>query len=150
MGSYYHTSPATQSIIQPQTVPSTVAPPTATPSAVAPITETQSTEDETRNESVDVPPQTSEVVPPATLLRLSVPADAKVVLEDTDTRLTGSERTFRTARLAEGEVWSNYCVRVVVEHAGGQATVQEKHLDLRGGEAHELRFDFGETRLASQ
>lgn len=88
-------------------------------------------------------------MPPATLLMLHVPAHAKVVLEGTDTRLTGAERTFRTSRLAEGEVWSSYCVRVVVEREGGEAAVQEKYLDLRAGQSHELRFDFNDSLLAS-
>ena len=150
VGTCYQTAPATESIILPQAVPTTVAPsavapPTAEPPAVSP-----SVGIETSNDSVGASAIASDATLSATLLTLRVPVGAKVVLEDMDTRLTGSERTFRTARLAEGEVWNNYCVRVVVEREGGEAVVQEKHLDLRGGEAHELTFDFDQSLLASQ
>lgn len=149
VGSTYAAPPTSQPMIQPQAAPPTVAPSTPAPAAETPSTATPPAGDQTRSESVAITTVASDATPPSTLLRLRVPAHAKVVLEDTETRLTGAERTFRTSRLTEGEVWSNYCVRVVMEREGGEAAVQEKYLDLRGGESHELRFDFDDSLLAS-
>ena len=159
MSSHYRTAPAKRSVVKPQAVLSTasltaaVSPAAFTPTAFTPAAFTPAAPsggEETRSDSADVVAQAPVEMPSATQLTLRVPADAKVILDDKDTHLTGSERTFRTARLAEGEVRSNYCVRVVVEREGGEAAVQERHVNLRGGESHELRFDFDDALLASQ
>ena len=84
-----------------------------------------------------------------TQLTLQVPADAKVSLQGVETPATGSQRIFRTSRLAAGQVWHNYQVRVVVER-GGQQVVQEKRIEMRGGKAHELKFDFSDSLVASR
>lgn len=84
-----------------------------------------------------------------TQLTLQVPADAKVSLQGVETPAAGSQRIFRTSRLATGQVWPNYLVRVVVER-GGQQVVQEKRIDMHGGEAYELKFDFSDSLVASR
>jgi uncharacterized protein (TIGR03000 family) len=85
---------------------------------------------------------------PETMLTLYVPAEAKVNLAGTDTEKTGSERVFTTARLEAGQVWDDYRVRVTLDR-GGQKITKEETVTLRGGEDHELRFDFNESFVAS-
>ncbi len=109
------------------------------------------TDEETGVEAADADAgtQTSNATRTPTLLTLRVPAQAKVSLEGADTGLTGTQRVFRSMGLAEGQVWRGYRVRVVMEREGREI-VQEKSLDLRGGDSHDLRFDFDANRLATR
>ncbi|MCA9239063.1 MAG: TIGR03000 domain-containing protein, partial [Planctomycetales bacterium] len=84
----------------------------------------------------------------STKLTLLVPADAKVTLAGAETRQSGAEREFVTTRLAEGKVWEDYTVRVEVA-VNGKTEVQERSINLRGGESQRLAFDFGGSKLAA-
>jgi uncharacterized protein (TIGR03000 family) len=82
-----------------------------------------------------------------TSLTLNVPEDAKVFLSGTPTQATGAVRRFSTSRLAQGENWGDYLVRVEVERSG-QTLTKEKRITLSGGDQTELSFDFDQTELA--
>lgn len=72
-----------------------------------------------------------------TNLTLRVPADAKVWIEGHLTTSTGAVRTFGTRRLAQGEEWADYEVRVATVVAG-QEQVAVKKLTLTGGRDTDL------------
>ena len=82
----------------------------------------------------------------ATKLTLHVPADARVTLAGSVTKQTGSERSFLSTHLASGQTWENYTVEVAVDR-NGQTQTQQQLITLRGGESHELAFDFDELSL---
>lgn len=84
-----------------------------------------------------------------TKLTLHVPDDAEVYLAGRRTRMEGTVRAYTTKRLASGETWNDYVVRVDVSRDGH--TVSKRHvLDLRGGQSHELTFDFDAADSADQ
>ncbi len=83
-----------------------------------------------------------------TALTLHVPDGAKVYLAGNQTNGKGTVRTFRTKRLADGQAWSDYVVRVVVNENGVNRTKEEK-ITLRAGEQRELTFDFNVDKIAS-
>ncbi len=77
-----------------------------------------------------------------TVLKLNVPADAKVTLAGNTTKSTGESRTFRTKELASGEVWNDYTITV-----SWNGVVKEKSIRLIGGD--ELAVSFGFDDLAA-
>jgi uncharacterized protein (TIGR03000 family) len=81
-------------------------------------------------------------------LTLYVPSDAKVYLAGTETRGSGSVRTFRTTKLAGNTEWSQYSVRVTVTR-GGEELTKEERITLRGCEQTELTFDFDVDKVAA-
>ncbi len=82
-----------------------------------------------------------------TQVKVEVPADAKVFLSGAPTKQTGSTRTYSTMRLAAGQQWEDYTVRVEVER-DGQTLVREEKLSVTGGGSYELAFDFDSTAPA--
>ncbi len=86
--------------------------------------------------------------PVETALTLNVPADAKVYLAGNETRGNGKVRTFRTTKLADGQTWSEYVVRVVVDESG-ESRAKEETITLRAGEQRELTFDFNIDKVAA-
>lgn len=86
---------------------------------------------------------------PETVVTVRVPADAKITLAGNETNGLGEVRTFRTRRLAEGESWSDYTIRVTAM-VNGAAISQERSLDLVAGSAHEFTFDFDSTDVATR
>jgi uncharacterized protein (TIGR03000 family) len=82
-----------------------------------------------------------------TRLKLHVPADAKVFLAGSETRSHGDEREFSTTRLARGQQWDDYLVRVEVER-DGKTISREQTLSLTGGEERELNIDFDAPQVA--
>ncbi len=85
--------------------------------------------------------------PMETSLTLHVPADAKVYLAGNQTRGSGAVRTFRTTKLADGQTWSDYVVRVVVDENGASRT-KEESITLRAGEEREMTFNFNIDKVA--
>lgn len=83
-----------------------------------------------------------------TALTLHVPGDAKVFLAGTETPGSGPIRTFRTTKLADGNAWSEYSVRVTVTR-GGQQLEKEELITLHGGDRAELTFDFDFDKVAT-
>ncbi len=83
-----------------------------------------------------------------TILTLVVPEDAKVYLAGAETRATGAVRSFRTSRLAEGETWNDYNIRVTLKR-DGRTLSKERTITLLGGESREVTFDFSADRVAS-
>ncbi len=86
--------------------------------------------------------------PARTNLTLLVPADAKVFLAGVETRSFGPVREFSTTRLANGQEWKDYTVRIEIER-DGQKLVKNQTLTLVGGEARELSLDFDLADVAS-
>ncbi len=80
-----------------------------------------------------------------TKLTLTVPADAKVTLAGAATTQGGAEREFITTKLAVGQTWADYTVKVELN-----GEVQEKSITLTGGEAQSLAFDFEAGKLAAK
>jgi len=85
--------------------------------------------------------------PVQTRLTLRVPADAKVYLSGKSTQSSGEVRRFSSSRIAKGEHWADYDVRVTVER-GGRTITKEKRISLAGGDESEIAFDFDQTELA--
>lgn len=86
--------------------------------------------------------------PVRTSLTLHVPADAKVFLSGNETHGNGEVRTFSTNKLAAGETWGSYVVRVELNR-NGQTMTKEAAVDLKGGDIRELTIDFDATQVAS-
>lgn len=86
--------------------------------------------------------------PVRTSLTLHVPADAKVYLSGNETRGSGDVRTFSTNKLAAGETWGSYVVRVELTR-DGHTLSKEETVDLKGGDIRELTVDFDATQVAS-
>ncbi len=84
---------------------------------------------------------------PSTTLTLNVPADAKVFLAGHETTSSGEVREFTTAKLAAGQSWENYTVRVDFEQ-DGQTVSREKTITLTAGEDQIVSFD-GEAPLVA-
>jgi uncharacterized protein (TIGR03000 family) len=85
--------------------------------------------------------------PVRTSLTLHVPADAKVYLSGNETRGTGEIRTFSTTKLAVGQAWGNYVVRVEVAR-NGRTLSKEETVDIKGGDIRELTVDFDASQVA--
>jgi uncharacterized protein (TIGR03000 family) len=82
-----------------------------------------------------------------TSLTLNVPEDAKVFLSGSPTQATGSQRRFSTTRIAEGQEWADYLIRVTVER-DGQTLSKEQRVTLNGGDQASLVLGFDQTELA--
>ena len=82
-----------------------------------------------------------------TSLTLHVPENAKVYLSGQETTSNGDTRRFSTKRLAKGEKWGDYVVRVTIDR-DGQTLTQEKQVTIAGGDVQALTFDFDKTQLA--
>jgi uncharacterized protein (TIGR03000 family) len=82
-----------------------------------------------------------------TKLTVNVPADATVYLSGKATRSTGPVREFSTTKLASGQSWDGYTIRVELDRAG-QMTAREQTITLVGGRAQSLAFDFDATQVA--
>lgn len=88
------------------------------------------------------------VEPTKTKLTLKVPADAKVFIAGQETKASGEVREFATTKLAAGQNWDNYTVRVEVTR-DGQVVSHEEKLTLIGGENRELNVSFDAPKLAA-
>ncbi|TWU51044.1 hypothetical protein Poly51_43380 [Rubripirellula tenax] len=84
-----------------------------------------------------------------TVVKLNVPASAKVSLAGNPTNGAGAVRTFRTKQLKAGEQWTGYTVRVTAEMAG-KSVSKERTVDVKAGSLTELTFDFNDDSLASR
>lgn len=85
---------------------------------------------------------------PITVVKLHVPAEAKVQLAGNPTRGSGAVRTFRTKQLKSGQSWQDYTVRVVAD-VNGQPIALERTINVDAGSQHELNFDFDSQTVAS-
>lgn len=74
-----------------------------------------------------------------TELKLTVPENAKVFLAGAATEQTGEHRDYTTNRLAVGESWKNYTVRVEFQQ-DGEPQVREETLTIEGGQTYDLNF----------
>jgi len=84
-----------------------------------------------------------------TNLTLRVPADAEVWIEGHLTASTGAVRNFGTKRLAPGQEWNDYEVRVVTVVAGREQ-VAVKKLTLTGGRDTDVTLDPAATSPAAE
>lgn len=82
-----------------------------------------------------------------TALTVNVPGDAKVYLAGSEAPGKGIQRTFRTTKLAAGDAWKDYVVRVEVKR-DGRTLNQEKKITLNAGDSRDLTFQFEVDRLA--
>ncbi len=89
----------------------------------------------------DGPEMASAMKPAKTELKVSVPAEAKVFLAGAPTEQTGTLRSYSTNKLAAGQTWSGYTIRVEME-LDGQPVVREETLEIEGGQTYELAFNF--------
>ena len=86
-----------------------------------------------------------------TTLALKVPAGAKVKLCGKPTEQTGTHRSYTTSSLPEGKTWKSY--KVSVEYAvDGKKRVEERTLDLKAGQKHELAIgtEVTDSRIAAK
>jgi uncharacterized protein (TIGR03000 family) len=82
-----------------------------------------------------------------TSLTVRVPADARVYLSGNETSSFGVVRHFSTTRLAEGDQWLDYEIKVEVDR-DGQTLSREQTVSLAAGDARELTIDFDGPELA--
>jgi uncharacterized protein (TIGR03000 family) len=85
--------------------------------------------------------------PVQTTLKLNVPADAKVFLSGNESKSTGTTREFVTTKLAAGQSWDNYTIRVEFERNGQTISKSEK-ISLAAGESRELTIDVDAAQVA--
>ena len=78
--------------------------------------------------------------PIVTRVVVSVPDDAKVIIDGKETATTGAYRSFSTRKLKSGK-WDDYSVEVSVVRNGKTLTRKEK-FDLAAGEFRFFEFDF--------
>ncbi|MCA9133586.1 MAG: TIGR03000 domain-containing protein [Planctomycetales bacterium] len=85
--------------------------------------------------------------PVETAITLNLPEGAKVLLAGTETKATGTTRTFHTSRLKPGQFWDDYEIEVQL---GDQ--VKRQTVRLIGGDQLQLTFDFtaDSDRLAAR
>ena len=79
---------------------------------------------------------------------MNVPADAKVFLAGKETTTKGPVREFATTKLASGDAWKDYTVRVEIER-GGRTLTKEETVSVAAGESRELIFNFDAPEVAS-
>ncbi len=84
---------------------------------------------------------------PETVVRLHVPADARVTLAGNPTNGQGETRTYRTQQLAAGQSWDDYTVEVVAD-INGRTMVRRQTLTVSAGQEVDLNFDFTSSDLA--
>ena len=87
--------------------------------------------------------------PLTTVLKVNVPANAKVFLAGHETDSFGSVREFSTSRLNSGDQWENYTIRVEAD-VDGRMETQEETITLAAGDNREVNFDFAATKVASK
>jgi uncharacterized protein (TIGR03000 family) len=87
--------------------------------------------------------------PLTTVLKVNVPANAKVFLAGHETDSFGSVRELSTSRLNSGEQWENYTIRVEAE-VDGRTETQEETITLAAGDNREVNFDFAAAKVASK
>lgn len=75
-----------------------------------------------------------------TTLILEVPENAKVTLSGTDSAQTGPRREFTTDKLAAGEKWENYTIRVEA-NVNGEVKVSEKTVTVNAGDVQTISFN---------
>lgn len=85
--------------------------------------------------------------PVITRVVVSVPDDAKVIIDGKETSTTGVYRSFSTKKLKSG-VWDDYSVEVSVVRDGKTLTRKEK-FDLAAGAFRFFKFDFDEGTSGS-
>ena len=89
------------------------------------------------SESASVSPRTG-----SGTIKVRLPDNAKVFVNDSPTTSTGSERSYVSLGLREGMTYS-YMIRVKYEDAGGEAVVENKLVKLNAGEVVSLEFGQG-------
>jgi uncharacterized protein (TIGR03000 family) len=82
-----------------------------------------------------------------TSVTLHVPADAKVYLGGNESKSTGPVREFSTTRLASGQSWNNYSIRVEIVRDGQKLSKQET-LSLKAGESRDVSVEFDAAQVA--
>ena len=87
-------------------------------------------------------------VAPSTTLTLNVPADAKVFLAGSETTSKGEVREFTTTKLAAGQSWDDYTIRVTFTQ-DGQTISREKTIKLSAGDSQVLEFSQDAQLVAS-
>ncbi len=83
----------------------------------------------------------------ATILKINVPSDARVFLAGHATSEKGAARQYKTTKLASGQSWKKYTVKVQVVR-NGKTLTQEREISLVGGETQALAFEFEMVQLA--
>ena len=73
---------------------------------------------------------------------------AKVFIAGQETKAAGEVREFATTKLAPGQEWSDYVVRVEVTR-NGETLSHEESLTLVGGSNKELEFNVGNASLVA-
>ena len=63
-----------------------------------------------------------------------MPADAKVFLAGNESKSTGANREFVTTKLAAGQSWDNYTVRVELMRNGQTISKSREDFSRRGRE----------------
>ncbi len=91
------------------------------------------------------PVSVAEAETTVTKLIVRVPEGAAITLAGAPTKQTGEQREFTTTRLASGQTWEDYQVKVEV--AG---VVQQRTITLRGGDSQELVFNFSSDQVAAK
>ena len=84
-----------------------------------------------------------------TKVTLVVPEGANVTLAGKATTTKGRIRVFSTSKLTKGESWKNYTIQVSLDK-NGKTRLQERTIDLSGGEDRTLTFKFDNDKVAAR
>jgi len=89
----------------------------------------------------------SEISAPATI-QVSLPADAKLMIDDYVTKSTSASRTLQTPSLPVGKAYS-YTLKVEVVRDGKTVT-ETKEISVHGGQVTPVSFDSATLAVASK
>jgi uncharacterized protein (TIGR03000 family) len=81
------------------------------------------------------------------VIQVSLPADARLLVDGHATTSTSSQRTFITPALAMGQTF-NYTLRAEVVREG-RAVVETQQITVRGGEETPISFSLPAVEVAS-
>ena len=84
---------------------------------------------------------------PATIV-VTLPAEARLIVDGAATRSTSERRTFVTPALENGETYV-YTLRAEVVR-DGQTAVQTQEVIVRGGQTTDVSFNFASQGVASR
>jgi len=82
------------------------------------------------------------------VIQVSLPADARLIVDGYVTTSTSSQRTFITPVLPQGEAY-NYTLRAEVVR-DGRTVVETQQVTVRGGEETRVPFSFSSGEVASR
>jgi uncharacterized protein (TIGR03000 family) len=99
-------------------------------------------------EAAPANPPAAPATPPQASIRLNVPADAKVFVNDRPTTSTGESRNYVSRNLMAGRTYA-YDFRVEFQR-DGKPVIENKSIHLEAGKSIEMSFGEGQAQMAHE